>query len=123
MATPVHLQVKSDAQTENIRLSLDFSKDSRRVQGVYGFGKLQEIEMILGSNSKAGIDGKEFAKYLFVTILPLYPDSADIPGKRIAVIVDSGPGRLNSDMLARLRVSWNLLDTGCSKYHTCYSSY
>ena len=26
---PVHLQVKSDAQTENIRLSLDFIKDSR----------------------------------------------------------------------------------------------
>ena len=26
------------------------------------------------------------------------------PGKRVAIIVDSGPGRVNADMLARLRI-------------------
>ena len=101
---PVHLQVKSEAQVENIRLSLDFFKDSRRVRGVYGFGELREVGMTLGANAKAGMDGEKFAKYLFATIVLLYPDAIDVPGKRVAVIVDSGPGRLNSDMLARLRV-------------------
>ena len=101
---PIHLQVKSEAQAENIRLSVNFMKDSRSVRGVFGFGGVREVGMTLRANPKAGMDTKEFAKYLFATIVPLYPDTADKPGKRVAVIVDSGPGRVNSDMLARLRI-------------------
>ena len=70
--------------------------------------------MTLGVNPKAGMDGKEFAMYLFATIVPLYPDAADILGKRVAVTVDSGPDRLISDMLARLRVCGFYLIPGVS---------
>ena len=45
----------------------------------------------------------EFSKYLQQAIMPLYPDSQDIPGKRVLIIVDSGPGRYDRDMLAALR--------------------
>jgi len=47
------------------------------------------------------MDKKEVAKHLFATIIPLYPNVTDIPGKPIAIIVDSGPRRVNVDMLAR----------------------
>ena len=53
---------------------------------------------------KAGMDMKEFAKYLFSSIVPLYPDASDIPGKQVAIIVDSGSGCVNADMLAKLRI-------------------
>ena len=35
--------------------------------------------------------------------MPLYPDAQDTPGKIVLIIVDSGPGRLDLDMLATLR--------------------
>ena len=60
--------------------------------------------MTLVENIKAGMDSIEFAKYIFSTILPLFPDSEDTPGKRVAIIVDSGPGRVNSSMLAQIRI-------------------
>ena len=50
------------------------------------------------------MDAVEFEKYLSNRILPLYPDAKDVPLKRVAIIVDSGPGRLNLQMLAKLRV-------------------
>ena len=101
---PVHLQVKSEAQAENIKISLKFLKGSQSVRGKFGFSEMKEAGMTLGANPKAGMDMKEFAKYLFSTIVPLYPDASDRPGKRVAIIVDSGPGRVNAEMLARLRI-------------------
>ena len=46
----------------------------------------------------------ELDKYIKNSILPLYPDIADVPLKRVALKVDSGPGRMNVEMLAALRV-------------------
>ena len=45
----------------------------------------------------------EFSKYLQQAIMPLYPDSQDIPGKRVLLIVDSGPGRYDREILVELR--------------------
>lgn len=50
------------------------------------------------------MDKVELNKYMKKAILPLYPDIADVPGKRVIMKVDSGPGRLNLEMLADLRV-------------------
>ena len=33
-------------------------------------------------------------------ILKLHPDAADVPGKRVVIEVEGGPGRLNSQMLS-----------------------
>ena len=35
--------------------------------------------------------------------MPLYPDAQDTPRKRVLIIVDSGPGRIDLDMLETLR--------------------
>ena len=40
----------------------------------------------------------ELDKYMSGSILPLYPDIADTPLKRVIVKVDSGPGRTNIEM-------------------------
>jgi hypothetical protein len=55
------------------------------------------------------MDEAELAKYVKNSIIPLYPDALDIPGKRAMVKVDSGPGRLNIELLAELRLlGWYL---------------
>ena len=57
-----------------------------------------EVGMPLGANTKACMYSIEFVKYLFSTILPLFPDAAYTQDKHLAIIVDSGPARVNSSM-------------------------
>ena len=101
---PVHIQSKSEAQVENQKININFFKYAHGVKGVYGYGEVTEVGMTIGANPKAGMDAIEFAKYLNATVLPLYPDASDIQGKRVAIIVDSGPDRVNTVMLAELRL-------------------
>ncbi len=55
------------------------------------------------------MDEAEFEKYVKNNIIPLYPDALDIPCKRVLIKVDSGPGRLNIELLAELRLlGWYL---------------
>jgi hypothetical protein len=56
-------------------------------------------------NERAGMNAVELDnKYIMNSILPLYPDIQDYPGKRVLLKLDSGPGRLNVKMLANLRL-------------------
>ena len=89
---------------KNIKLSLGFFQDVNSVRGKFGNDELNDFGMTFGANPKAGMDSVEFSKYTFSTIVPLYPDAKDIAGKRVAIIVDSDPGQVNSSMLAKLRI-------------------
>ena len=71
--------------------------------------------MMLGENTKAGMDSIEFTKYIFTTILALLPDASYTPGKCVAIIVNSGPGRVNSSILAQLRICRFYLIPGVTK--------
>ena len=71
--------------------------------GTYGCGKVVENECTVNFNSKAGMYAVEFSMYLQTSVMLLYPDAQDTPGKIVLIIVDSGPGRLDLDMLATLR--------------------
>jgi len=102
---PCHIQAKSSALAENQKLNIDWFKNTRNVRGVYGFGEVVEKDISVGANPKAGMDTEEFEKYLTNRIMTLYPDAKDVEGKRVAVIVDSGPGRLNTKLLARMRIN------------------
>ena len=66
-----------------------------------------------GGNGRGGI-----RKYFRNCILPLFPDALDLPGFCIMVKVDSGPGRLNVNLLAKLRLLGFCLYPGVSKNTT-----
>jgi hypothetical protein len=55
-------------------------------------------------NEKGGMDEAEFEKYIRNSILPLFLDACDMPGKRIMIKVDRGPGQLNVDLLTELKL-------------------
>ncbi len=44
---------------------------------------------------------EEFEKYIDNSIVPLYPDLKDMPGKRILLKVYSGPGRNGRELLMK----------------------
>ena len=69
----------------------------------YGCGKVVENEFTVNCNAKAGMDAVEYLKYLQTSVMPLYPDAQDTPGKRVLIIVDSGNGQIDLDILATLR--------------------
>jgi len=46
----------------------------------------------------------EFEEYLKNSIITLYPDASDVPGRRVILKADSGPGRKNTELMAYLRV-------------------
>ena len=48
------------------------------------------------------MDDDKFASYLRNSIIPLYPDALNVPGKRVMIKVISGPGRMNIELLAEL---------------------
>ena len=66
-----------------------------------------EIEKEFGpmvlANEKGGINNDAFNKIVF-KMKTIFPDSEDTPGKRVALKVDSGPGRMEPNLLADLRL-------------------
>jgi len=56
------------------------------------------------------MNAEELLKYFEINVFPLYPDAADVPGKRVLIKIDGGPGRLHFLMLLSLppssRLQW-----------------
>ena len=102
---PPHFQLKTMAQTEEgQRMSVNWFEKTHSVIAKFGFPERQSFPCTYGMNEKAGMNAIELDKYIKNSILPLYPDIADEVGKRVILKVDSGPGRMNVEMLASLRL-------------------
>jgi hypothetical protein len=107
---PPHFQFQTAAQTaeaesiriETIRYTLD-------VRGTFGHVAEQSFPISVGLNNKGGMDDDEFFEYVQNSIMRLYPDAAPEKGKWVCIKCDSGPGRLNADLLAYMRFHGFLL--------------
>jgi len=112
-ALPPHFQLKSLAQQDSTqRISIDWFVHAHNVLGTFGHESERVLPTTFGLNTKGGMNTIELDKYIKKAILPLYPDVADVPGKRVLLKVDSGPGRMNVDMLATLRLQGIYLAPG-----------
>jgi len=104
-ALPPHFQLKSTAMaSKRERFSVEFIARCKDVWGVFGHKKRTLLSCTFGLNEKASMNSVELDKYFKCAMLPLYPDIEDIPLKRVIVKLDSGPGRMNVEMLAHLRI-------------------
>jgi hypothetical protein len=81
-------------------------------KAAFGHEEIQSFPISLGLNNKGGMDDVEFFDYLQKSIMKLYPDAAPVKGKWVFIKCDSGPGRLNPDLLAYLRYRGFLLYPG-----------
>ena len=103
-ALPPHFQFQTKATAEEReRLRSDVFAFSLQTIGKFGTEHERGWDCTFGMNTKGGMDDCEFESYIINSILPLYPNTLDRPGKRLILKCDSGPGRLQIDLLAKLR--------------------
>jgi len=104
-ALPVHFQLKTSAKSQDReRFNDEFVVHAQDVNVQFGHKEVRSFPCSLGLNDKAGMNAEELEKHFYKVTLPLYPDSEDVPRKRVIVKVDSGPGRMHLPMLASLRL-------------------
>jgi hypothetical protein len=73
-----------------------------QIRAAFGFEEERLFPITFGQNKKGGMDSKEFKKYVPKSIVPL-KTARDKPGHCVMLKVDRGPGRMNLNLLARLR--------------------
>ena len=74
------------------------------VQAAFVHEEVQFFPILLGLNNKqGGVDDDNFFEYLQKSIMKLCPDGAPVKGELVVIKCDSGPGRLNPDLLGYLR--------------------
>jgi hypothetical protein len=98
-----HFQFQTSAQSQDTeQCRLEAAAYFCGVWCKFGKKKAKYIGVSVGLNEKGGMDEAEFEKYFRNCILQLFPDAIDLPGFCVMVKVDSGPGRLNVNLLAGL---------------------
>ena len=100
---PPHIQFSTDASSpENIRMNVEWVEGMPRVYVQFGCGERQWFSTTFNSNEAGSMNAEELLKYFEINVFPLYPDAADVPGKRVLIKIDGGPGRLHFLMLLSL---------------------
>ena len=80
---PLHFQLKTMAQTNATeKVHVDFFQYTKDTYGKFGHPTRRCFPCTWGMNEKAGMNGEELEKYFMNSIVPLYPDVEDKPGKR-----------------------------------------
>jgi hypothetical protein len=100
---PVHVMFSSDTQEENYSIDYRWIADFPRVQGVFGHEDVHEYCTQLMVNDKGGSDCRVLNQCLTGYQARLYPDAADVTGKRLLYKIDGVSGRLDEESLAEKR--------------------
>ena len=112
-ALPPHFQFVCNAQSDDAMQIRDESVlYVPRIIGKFGCDDKKSMPVSIGANDKGGMDNQEFAMYLRNSIMPLYPKLAPEKGKWVILKCDSGPGRMNIELLAELRLAGFILFSG-----------
>ena len=113
---PPHFQFSTKATSgDRQKVRNEVLKYMLGVRATFGNDEERVWPATYGLNEKGGMDDCEFEKYIRNSIIPLYPNAEDSPGKRVMIKIDSGPGRLNADLLARLQLLGFVLYPGVPK--------
>ena len=70
--------------------------------GAFGFGEETTFTCAIAGNQKCGMDDKAFKIHINKNVCALCPDVCNVPGRRLLLKIDGGPGGLNADLLADL---------------------
>mmetsp|Transcript_26075 Transcript_26075/g.43490 ORF Transcript_26075/g.43490 Transcript_26075/m.43490 type:complete len:126 (+) Transcript_26075:178-555(+) len=65
----------------------------RQNEGQYGYQRRMWHDAMIGINPKGGMNSEMWVDYYLNNIMPLFPEAQDVPGKRVLIKTDSGPGR------------------------------
>ena len=101
---PPHFQLPmSGTAEEREKIRFEFLTHTLDTRGRFGCAEERIWPCTIGMNEKGGMPDEEFEKYIDNSIIPLYPNLEDTPGKRILLKVDSSPGRNGRELLVKCR--------------------
>ena len=83
-------------------------------QGRFGHDEVNILPATIGINPKGGMNTNDLKKLFKNSYLPLYPDTAHEPGKRVLSKLDSSPGQKDPQFLASCRLLGFIIHPGCS---------
>jgi hypothetical protein len=89
---------------ERKKLPFEFLTHVCNTRGRFGCDEEWVWPCTIGLNETGGMNDEEFDKYIDNSIVPLYPDLEDTPGKQVLLKVDSSPGRNGRDLLNKARL-------------------
>ena len=99
---PPHFQMPTSAMAEEReKIRSEFLTHTLDTRGRFGCAEERIWPCTIGMNEKGGMSDNEFEKYIDNSIIPLYPDLEDTPGKRVLLKEDSGPGHNGRDLLLK----------------------
>ncbi len=100
---PPHFQLPTSATAEEReKIRYEFLTHTLDTHGRFSCTEERSWPCMIGMNKKGGMmDKEEFKKYIDNSIVPLYHDLEDTPGKRILLKVDSGPGCNGRELLMK----------------------
>jgi len=102
---PPHFQLTTDGQSEELQVwNTSLIRYMHHIFGRFGYHEDKYHPCTFGMNEKGGMNTDEFEDYVKNSLVTLFPDAADKPGRRVLLKADSGPGRKNTDLMAYLRV-------------------
>ena len=112
LALPPHFILPTDAKSDNQSLPFEFIENMKSVYFDPSDKKMEEMSeeeinkkyfsCTYGMNEKGSMTKEELENYFMNNFSILWPDKADLPGKRICCLIDGGPGRTNPEMLAKI---------------------
>jgi hypothetical protein len=119
---PPYLQFMMKSMSVNSCFHYNIAKYMLQIRAAFGFKEERLFPVTFGQNEKGGMDSNEFKKYVLGSIIPLYPTARDKPGYRVMLKVDSGPGRMNLNLLARLQELGFVIYPGAPNTTCCKDS-
>ncbi len=102
---PPHIQFQSKAKSvDTARITISVAEHMQHVLGKFGCNEVKPWQGTFGTNEKGRMDYKKITKYMWYSIAPLFPDALNQPGTCILLKVNSGPGRMNLQLLTSLKL-------------------
>jgi hypothetical protein len=99
---PPHWQLPTSATVEEREIiKFEFLTYVLYTRGRFGCAEERIWPASIGMNKIGGILDDEFEKYIDNSICPLFPDTEDMPGKRVLLKVNSGPGCNGRELLMK----------------------
>jgi hypothetical protein len=93
-ALPPMVVLASSAETPMVKAH--FLRNMHEVRGKFGYPRERGFPCSFATSENAIVTDTIFLQWVSEVIVMLYPDAEDVPGKRVLLKADSGPGRFNT---------------------------
>jgi hypothetical protein len=95
-AFPPFFIFPTKAKQENVKIDPRQVRSFQQVFGQYGLEQPVWWDSYVAKTSSGGMQGYIWNQFITENLTYYYPDARDVPGKRVLIKADSGPGESNS---------------------------